>query len=73
MFMLTDNYLYECLIRKRTSEIAVKCFVFFTFFNNLFYENINQEHNLQPECAFEPFTYVCCENCMAGFSVSFLT
>ena len=32
------------------------------------YENINQEHNLLPEYTFEPFTYVCCENCMPGFS-----
>ena len=31
MFMVTDKYLYECLIRKGTSEIGVKCFVFFTF------------------------------------------
>ena len=35
---------------------------------NFFYENINQEHNLLPDCAFELFTYAYCENCMSGFS-----
>ena len=41
-------------------QIKLKCF----------YENINQEHNLLSDCAFEVFAYVCCENCcMAGFSV----
>ena len=34
MFMLADKYLYECLIRKSTSEIGVKCFVVCTFFIN---------------------------------------
>ena len=36
------------------------------------YENINQEHNLLADCAFEPFTYVCCENCMPGVSAYIL-
>ena len=40
MFMLTDKYLYECLIRKSTSEIGVKCFVFFTFFINFFIKTL---------------------------------
>ena len=30
---------------------------FFTFFINIFYENINLEHNLLLDCAFETFTY----------------
>ena len=55
-----------------TFEIGVKLLVFFTFFINFFYENINQEHNLLPDCALGPFTYVCCENCMSGFSAFIL-
>ena len=30
--------------------------VLLTFFINFFNENINQEHNLLPDCAFRPFT-----------------
>ena len=29
---------------------------------------MNQEHNLLPGCAFGPFTYVYCENCISYFS-----
>ena len=39
---------------------------FFTFF---IYENVDQEeYNLLPDCAFGPFTHVCCKNCMSDFS-----
>ena len=55
------------LLEKSIPEIEIKLLVFFTFFINFFYENINQEHNLLPDCASGTFTYVCCENCMPGF------
>ena len=45
-----------------------KILCIFHFSHLLFYENINQEHNLLPDCAFGPFTYGCCKNCMSGFS-----
>ena len=53
---------------KSTSEIGVEFLVFFTFFHYFFNENINQGHNLLPDCAFGPFTYVYCENVMSDFS-----
>ena len=40
----------------------------FHFFHYLFYQNVNQEHNVLSGCACGAFTYVCCENCMSGFS-----
>ena len=52
---------------KKYPEIGVKL-IFFTFFINFFCGNINQEHSLLPDCAFGPFTYVYCENCMSDFS-----
>ena len=39
-------------LRKSIPEIGVKFLVFFNFFINFFYENINQEHNLLSDCAF---------------------
>ena len=39
-------------LRKSTPKIGVKFLVFFTFFINFFYENINQEHYLLQDCAF---------------------
>ena len=38
-----------------------------SLFSLIFYENINQEHTLLPDCAFSRFTYVCCENFMSDF------
>ena len=40
------------------------------FFNYLFYENINHEHNLLPHCAFGPLMYVAklvCQACPPSF------
>ena len=34
---------------------------------------MNQEHNLLPDCAFGPFTYVCCEILLQASLPSFLT
>ena len=70
------TFLCECFItclRKSAPEIGVKCLVFFTFFISFFYENINQEHNLLPDCAFGPFPCVCCKNCMSGYSAFVLS
>ena len=67
VYVNRGRHLYECLItclRKSTSKIGLELLVFFTSIN-FFYENI---HLLPPDCAFGPFTYVCCENCMSGFS-----
>ena len=54
------SVLLHVSLRKSTPKIRVKLFIFFTFFIS-FYENINHEHNLLPDCAFGPFTYVCCK------------
>ena len=61
----------SCQSEKKYPEIGVKL-VFFTFLINFFCGNINQEHNLLPDCAFGSFTYVYCENCMSGFSAFIL-
>ena len=53
------NYVY---VNRQTS---VWVFNYMSFWEKAF---INQEHNLLPDCAFGPFTFVCCENCMSGFS-----
>ena len=59
------SVLLHLSLRKSTPEIREKFLEFFTFF---IFENINQEYNLLPDCAFGSFTYVCWENCMSGFS-----
>ena len=40
----------------------IKVFGIFHFHHFFMKIVINLEHNLLPNCAFEPFTYVCCEN-----------
>ena len=64
------SILLHVSLRKRTPDIGVKFFVFFTFFIN--YENINQEHNLLPDCAFGPLRYAAKLVCRASLP-SFLT
>ena len=59
-----------CQSEKKCTRNCSKILGVFPFFYQLFYENINQEHNLgMPDCVLGPFTYVCCKNCMSGFSV----
>ena len=68
--------MYECLIiylRKNTSETELELLIFFTFINFFMKTFINQEPNLLQGCAFGPFTYVRCENCMLGSLPLFLT
>ena len=72
MFMLTDKYMYECLIKKSTSETGVKCFVFFTFFINFFMKTLIKNIIYCQTVPLNRLLILCCENCMAGFSVSFL-
>ena len=48
--------------------LVIFTFFLFFFFHFFFYENINQVHNLLPDCAFGPFTCAYCENFMLGFS-----
>ena len=60
-------------LRKSTSEIRLDFFrlglVFFTLINLFMKTFVNQkDNNLPLGCAFGPFTYVCCENCMSIFS-----
>ena len=55
---------------KSTSEIGVKVLVFFTFFVNFFIKTLIKStiYCQAVSCASGAFTYVCCENCMPGFS-----
>ena len=50
------SVLLHVSLRKSTPEIGVKLLGFFTFF---IYENVNQEYNLLPRCAFGPSIYLC--------------
>ena len=51
------EYLITCQSEKKYIWNWSKVLCIFYFFHELFYENINQEHNLLLDCAFEPFTY----------------
>ena len=66
------SVLLHVSLRKSIPEIGVKFFVFFTFFINFFYKNINQEHNLLPDCAFGLLMYVAKLLCQASLPL-FLT
>ena len=68
-FLCISSCITTCQSEKKYTWNCSKILGIFHFFYELFYENINQEHNLgMPDCAFGPFTYVCCKNCMSGFS-----
>ena len=49
--------LIRCQSEKKYIRNWSKILCIFNFFINFFHENINQEHNLLLDCAFELFTY----------------
>ena len=68
------THLYVCLLtylRKNTTEIEFEFLLFFIFINS-FMKAFIQEHNLLPDCAFEPVTSLFCENCVSYFSAFLL-
>ena len=67
MFSRKQANICVTVLFQSTPEIGVRFLGFFTFF---IYENLTQEYNLLPDCAFGLFTYVCSKNCMSGFSAS---
>ena len=68
--------MYKCFVtcqsQKKYTWNWSKILCIFHFFLYLFYENINQEHNLLPDCAFGPLMYVAKIVCQASLPL-FLT
>ena len=66
------SFLLHVSVRKSTPEIGVKFLVFFTFFINFFMITFIKSIIYCQTVSFRPFSYVCCESCMSGFSAFIL-
>ena len=56
-------------LRKSTSEIEVKLFVFFAFFMNFLMKTLTKSIFTARLCLWTVYwRYICCEICMSGFS-----